>query len=157
MKGLRLEVLCSDHFAELYRQQQDPESRWNAAFMPAEVTDLESYTNRWTRFLADDTIVSRTIWLDDVLVGSVGKYEIEGKAELTYWIDRAYHGRGIATQACTLFLKEMTERPLHARAAMDNSGSVRVLEKLGFERTGTDKGFSHVRNAEVEEVVMVLL
>jgi RimJ/RimL family protein N-acetyltransferase len=47
-------------------------------------------------------------------------------------------------------------RPLHARAASDNVGSMRVLEKAGFRITGTDRGFARARNAEIEETVFRL-
>ena len=44
-------------------------------------------------------------------------------------------------------------RPLHGRVAFDNFGSQTVLEKCGFVRIGTDKGFANARNAEIEEFV----
>ena len=53
-----------------------------------------------------------------------------------YWIGRDYWGRGVATAALAAFLAELSERPLHARVATANLGSIRVLEKCGFERVG---------------------
>lgn len=50
----------------------------------------------------------------------------------------------------------MTTRPLHARAAADNAGSVRVLEKCGFTVTGTDRGYANARGAEIDEVLLTL-
>jgi hypothetical protein len=43
------------------------------------------------------------------------------------------------------------ERPLHARAAADNAGSLRVLEKCGFHLTGADRDFAHGRGEEVDQ------
>ena len=41
------------------------------------------------------------------------------------------------TEALTSFLGEVDTRPLHAHVAAHNVGSIRVLEKCGFERTST--------------------
>ena len=53
-------------------------------------------------------------------------------------------------------LEIVTVRPLYARAAKDNIGSRRVLEKCGFAVVGEDKGYAHVRGEEIEEVVLRL-
>ena len=55
-----------------------------------------------------------------------------------------------------MFLEFVTVRPLYARAAKDNIGSRRVLEKCGFVICGEDKGFAHARGAEIEEYVLRL-
>ncbi|MEO8446420.1 MAG: GNAT family protein, partial [bacterium] len=38
----------------------------------------------------------------------------------------------------------------------DNLGSQKVLEKCGFVKIGTDKGFANARQAEVEEFIYKL-
>jgi RimJ/RimL family protein N-acetyltransferase len=48
------------------------------------------------------------------------------------------------------------DRPLYARAAADNAGSVRVLEKCGFVLTGHERGFANARGEEIDEVVLTL-
>jgi RimJ/RimL family protein N-acetyltransferase len=89
-------------------------------------------------------------------VGSAAVYGEPGEREVTYWIDRAYWGRGIATAALRDLLAEVPERPLHARAAADNAGSRRVLEKCGFRVTGNDRGYAHARGEDTDEVVLTL-
>jgi ribosomal-protein-alanine N-acetyltransferase len=42
------------------------------------------------------------------------------------------------------------------RTAFDNIGSQRVMEKCGFKKTGTDKGFANGRGKETEEFIYVL-
>ena len=47
-------------------------------------------------------------------------------------------------------------RPLFARAAKDNAGSIRVLQKCGFGISGEDRGFANARSGEVDEFVLRL-
>jgi RimJ/RimL family protein N-acetyltransferase len=45
---------------------------------------------------------------------------------------------------------------LYARAASDNAGSLRVLEKCGFEAVGTETSFAAARNEAIEETILRL-
>lgn len=76
--------------------------------------------------------------------------------EVTYWIGRPYWGRGAASAALRHILGIVPERPLHARAAADNAGSLRVLEKCGFVVTGRNRDFAHGRGEETEEALLIL-
>jgi RimJ/RimL family protein N-acetyltransferase len=60
--------------------------------------------------------------------------------EIGYWIGRPYWGRGLMTEACSALLTEadatLGAEDRVAGVFIDNPGSARVLEKLGFERSG---------------------
>lgn len=62
----------------------------------------------------------------------------------------------MATAALRELLAEVRERPLYARAAADNAGSRRVLEKCGFRLTARASGFANARGEEIDEVVLTL-
>jgi RimJ/RimL family protein N-acetyltransferase len=63
-----------------------------------------------------------------------------------YWIGRDFWGKGIATQALSLFLTEKKTRPLYAHVVKENIGSRRVLEKCGFSLSGeNDEEFIFVK------------
>ena len=32
----------------------------------------------------------QTVWIDETIVGSIAKFEMEGDTEITYWIDRNF-------------------------------------------------------------------
>jgi len=98
----------------------------------------------------------RTIKANDEIAGSIAKFVMEGKAEITYWIDRKFWGRGIATTALNEFLKIEQIRPIYGRVAFDNYGSQKVLEKCGFIKVGTDNGFANARQTEIEEYIYKL-
>jgi RimJ/RimL family protein N-acetyltransferase len=69
---------------------------------------------------------------------------------LGYWLGRAFWGRGVGTEALTLFLQRESVRPLYADPFAGNTGSVRLLEKCGFRRAGT------VQHGENEHLLLVL-
>ena len=142
---------------EIYFQNQlDPESNWMAAFTAKDPADREAFDAHWARIMADETVVIRTIESEGRVVGSVLKYEMDGEAEISYSVGREFWGKGIATAGLQAFIKELDIRPLHARAAFDNLGSIRVLEKCGFKKTGTDRYFANARGEEIEEIIFAL-
>jgi RimJ/RimL family protein N-acetyltransferase len=98
----------------------------------------------------------RAITSDSRLVGTIGSWVSEGATEVTYWIDRTSWGQGIATRALRLHLEEIPVRPVRARVASDNAGSLRVLQKAGFESIATEVSFAPGRAAEIEETILEL-
>lgn len=94
--------------------------------------------------------------VNNIIAGSISKFEMEGEAEITYWIDKKFWGKGVATTALKKFLIIENVRPIFGRVAFDNLGSQKVLEKCGFVKIGTDKGFANARQAEIEEFIYKL-
>ncbi|MGA5207801.1 GNAT family N-acetyltransferase [Streptomyces variegatus] len=139
-----------------YRQLNDPESLHLAAFTPEDPADRAAFDTRWSRMRSSPDVIARTVLADGDVVGSAAVYGVPGEREVTYWIDRAYWGKGIATVALRALLAEVPERPLYARAASDNAGSLRVLEKCGFRVVATAQGFAPARGAEIDETVLLL-
>ena len=140
----------------LYLQVTDPESIRMAAFTAEDQTDRRAFLDRTSRLRADTSVSHRVIDVDGVTAGTIGFFRIDNQSEVTYWVDRAQWGRGIASAALGILLAETAERPIYARAASDNVGSLRVLEKAGFRRVGVDRGFAAGRGEEIEETIMRL-
>jgi RimJ/RimL family protein N-acetyltransferase len=137
----------------LFSIERDPVAVRMAAFTAPDPTDRAAFDAHWRRLMDDPRVDTRTIRADGTVVGSVGRWFEDDAAEVTYWVDRARWGQGIATRAMRLFLDALHERPVRARVAADNAGSIAVLERLGFRRVGTEHGFANARNAEIEELV----
>lgn len=127
-----------------------------AAFMPKDPANKADYLQKYTTLLKDPTVNNQTIILGNVIVGSIAKFLLGGHAEITYWIDRKFWGKGIATKALNEFLAIETARPIIGRVAFDNVGSQRILEKCGFIKIGTGRGFANARQAEIEEFIYQL-
>ena len=140
----------------LFRQTSDPESVRMAAFTAEDPADRQWFDAHMVGVMeSPESTLRAIIWRGD-LVGSIGSFVVEGQTEVTYWIDRAAWGRGIASQALALFLEVVRIRPLYARAASDNAGSLRVLEKTGFRIIDTEVSFAPARGAEIEETILRL-
>lgn len=83
----------------------------------------------------------------ETMVGSTDLMGLDGQgdgaAELGYILGRPYWGRGYMTEAAGLTVdiafEELGLKRLAAFADIENMGSRRVLEKLGFRATGTEK------------------
>ncbi|NEB01375.1 GNAT family N-acetyltransferase [Streptomyces sp. SID13726] len=151
-------VLREVHDSDLpvfFRQMNDPDSLAMAAFTPKDPADRDAFDAHWARVRASDA-ENRTILADGDVVGSAAVYGEPGEREVTYWVDRAYWGRGVATAALRELVTQVPERPLYARAAADNAGSLRVLQKCGFRVTARASGYANARGAEIDEFVLTL-
>ncbi|GCF06443.1 GNAT family N-acetyltransferase [Dictyobacter arantiisoli] len=155
--GIVLRDVTMNDLPIFFDQQLDPEANYMAAFTTKDPADKDAFMAHWTRILSDETSSIQTILFDGQVAGSVSKYiDEDEQPEVTYWIGKPYWSKGIATRALIAFLNHIKDRPLYARAAKDNIGSLRVLEKCGFLRIGEGKGFSHARGEEVEEFLLRL-
>lgn len=154
--ALTLSETTQEELEALFHFQLDQQANHLAAFTSHDPSDQAAYLAKYSPFLTDPTITMRTIKVNDAIVGSIAKFVLENEAEVTYWIDRKWWGRGIATQALTSFLAIEPSRPLYGRVAFDNYGSQHVLEKCGFVKIGMEKGFANARQTEIEEYVYQL-
>ncbi|MFI7607388.1 GNAT family N-acetyltransferase [Micromonospora sp. NPDC049366] len=153
---LRLRPVRDDDLPVFYRLQRDPVAVRMAAFTAEDPDDHAEFAAHWQRIRTDPAIVNRTITVDGAVVGYVAAFPVGEQTEVSYWIDRECWGRGYATVALAALLREVPQRPVHARAAKDNHGSLAVLRKCGFVVRGEDRGYAAGRGHEVEEYVLEL-
>jgi ribosomal-protein-alanine N-acetyltransferase len=149
----RTELSDLEHF---FLFQLDKDANYLAAFTSKDPTDKTAYLTKYTKLVNDPTINMQTIVVSNMIAGSISKFELEGKAEITYWIDKKFWRNGVATTALKKFLTFEHTRPIFGRTAFDNIGSQKVLEKAGFIKIGRDKGFANARQAEIEEFIYKL-
>ena len=140
----------------IYQQVTDPESVRMAAFTAEDQTDRGAFLKRMSLVRADTSASTRVIDVDGAIAGTIASFRIDNQPEVTYWVDRTQWGKGIASAALQILLAETAERPLYARAASDNVGSLRVLEKAGFRRVGVNRDFAPGRGEEIEESILRL-
>jgi RimJ/RimL family protein N-acetyltransferase len=168
---IQLRNVEADDLPLFFEHQRDPIAVAMVAFNSR---DRAAFDQHWAKLLADDSCLKKTIVVvsavsaenvasavsaenvasavsaDHQIAGNIGSWTSEGKREVGYWIDRAFWGRGVATEALSAFLRLEPIRPLHAGVAKHNVASIRVLQKCGFklshsmEEASNDADASHV-------------
>lgn len=90
------------------------------------------FCEHWRKILSNPLNTARVIVWDRRVIGQINCFPYQGHFSIGYWISRSYWGKGMATEAVGIFLREIAERPLIATVAEHNPASLRVLEKNGF-------------------------
>ena len=153
---VRLRDVTKEDVPTFFEQQLDEEANRMAAFTTGDPSNRAAFATRWERLLGAETVLNKTILVDGRIAGHVASFGQDGEREVTYWLGREYWGMGVATAALREFLRHEPTRPLVASAAKDNVGSIRVLEKCGFEVCGENRDFASARGEEVEELILKL-
>ena len=148
---IRLRDVETGDLALFFEHQRDPVAVAMVAFRSR---DAAEFAEHWAKLLADSSKRKKTIVVDGQVVGNIGSWLSEGKREIGYWIDRAFWGRGIATEAISAFLRLEPTRPLYAGVAKHNAASIRVLQKCGFNLLGPDDAASN--EADATHVLLML-
>ena len=154
---LHLRAVADTDLPILFDQQLDPDAIHMAAFTHKDPSDRAAFDAHWVKIRADPTVFQRTIVADGQVAGWVGSYGPPEEHEVTYWLGREFWGQGLATLALRQYLAFQRTRPIYGRAAADNAASIRVLEKCGFTRLDTERGYANARGQEIEEVRLVLI
>jgi RimJ/RimL family protein N-acetyltransferase len=122
--------------AGIFAFQSDPASCRMAVVNARDQAGFDAF---WAKVTSDPAIVSRSIYVDGTLAGSMSVFTMEGERMLGYWIDRGWWGRGVASRAVEAFLADVKERPIVAHVADSNVGSIKVLERNGFVLESTEE------------------
>ena len=144
---IQLRDVEADDLPLFFEHQRDPVAVAMVAFHSR---DRTAFDQHWAKLLADDSLLKKAVVVDGKVVGNIGSWTSEGKREVGYWIERAFWGRGVATEALSAFLRLEQTRPLYAGVAKHNAASIRVLQKCGFtlthsvEEGSNDADASHV-------------
>ncbi|MFI6386279.1 GNAT family N-acetyltransferase [Nonomuraea sp. NPDC050547] len=132
---VRLRAVEQADLEVFFEQEHDEEASARANF-PSR--PRERFMNHWrANILGDPGVLVRTVTVDGVTAGNIVSWTDETRRFVGYWLGREHWGKGVGTRALTLYLHEEKTRPLHADPHKGNTGSVRLLEKLGFRHAGT--------------------
>lgn len=146
-----------DDLPIFFEQQLDAGANTMAAFTARDPSDWDAFLAHWRYVLADPSITLQTVVADGRVAGHISLYtESERERDIGYWLGKEFWGQGIATAALGAFLTATHERPLYARVVKDNLGSLRVLQKNGFQIVGEAREYANARGAEVDECVLRL-
>jgi len=122
----------------LFEFENDPIANKMADFP---VRKRKAFNLHWQqKVLANEKAIAQGIWIDDVLVGNVVSWinsdpAVKSDPQMRlvgYWIGREHWGKGIATKAVEMFLKQFISSPVFAYIDKQNLGSVAVAYANGF-------------------------
>lgn len=129
--------------------------RYSQSFRDHAPHDEGKIRARELAHLEEGAVGSSLTWavadaVSDAFLGSVVLYRIHPgrEAEIGYWTHPDARGRGVATEACRLAVRHafidaleggLGLHRLAAYASVDNPASLRILERAGFTRTGTER------------------
>lgn len=155
-REISLRTLREDDLPTVFDIQLDETAQHMSAFNDNTARDRDAFLQKRRGFLPNKEIIMKVIEINGEVVGTVGVYPMEGETQVTYWIRKDLWGQGIATAALAALLKEVTMRPIYSRAAQDNIGSIRVMERNGFVLVGSEESFALGRQATITELMFKL-
>lgn len=150
---VRLRNVERDDLPRIFQMQLDPESNRLAATFPR---NAEAFEAHWANILRTPNVTARAILVGAEMVGYVSCFVYEGQANVGYWLSREHWGKGIASRALELLLREVPDRPLYAHVATSNPASLRVLQKCGFVVERVQISPASDRYPECETAVCIL-
>ena len=101
------------------------------------------------------------IFQDKKMIGGVGLSGFNNKScQVGYWLGKKYWGNGFATEALKSILDfgfdQLSLEKIYAAYKIGNEGSIRVLNKSGFEYSRKKYEYDSVLNEEVFLTEMIL-
>jgi RimJ/RimL family protein N-acetyltransferase len=151
MSSLRLRPLQDGDLDHLFAFERDPAAVRMAAFTRADPSDRQAFDAHYRRVRANPENTLYAIERDGLFVGQIASFTIDDSREISYWIDPARWGQGLASAALDVFLEIERTRPLHARVAEHNIASARVLTRAGFVKIGWEVSYADGVGHEVVE------
>lgn len=162
-EGLTLRAWRASDADAVYAACQDPEIvRWTMVPFPYEREHAEGYVgpvsaDAW----AHKTAVNfAAVDADGTLVGSFGLVRMspaQGVAEVGYWVTPGARRRGVARRAAAAVtewaLREVGFARVELLAAVENTGSRRVAERIGFTPEGVLRSAAAGRGERLDLVI----
>jgi RimJ/RimL family protein N-acetyltransferase len=140
--GIRLRPVQDADLDQLFVFECDPAAVAMAAFTRPDPSDRQAFESHYRRVRADPNNMLYAIEQDGVLVGQVASFFMDGSREISYWIDPARWGQGLAGAALEAFLEVEPTRPIFARVAEHNTASRKVLTRSGFVEIGRETSYA---------------
>lgn len=157
MTHIELRPVDDDDLDAVFEMMRDREGIEMAAFTASDPDDRAAFDEWMARNRSTPDVESFVVTERGAFAGTAALFTVDGDREVTYWITRHARGRGVATEALRLLVAREPIRPLFARVAAHNAGSIAVLERNGFTEVSRDTAFAPGVGRDVEEIVYTLV
>jgi len=144
---LYLRLLETSDSLEMTRVLQNPNVTTKVAILPFpyEEAHAHAWIQKADQAFQDETELLLGIFIKESrrFIGNVSLHleEDASRAEIGYWLDEAYWGKGYASEFAQALLtytfEDLKLDSVFATVALDNAASQQLLEKMGFIRNGT--------------------
>ena len=129
-----------------------------------EVTDFDQYIQYCMDLYDQQQEISFVILSDQTIVGRIGLHHINQQnksAAIGYWLNRDMEGEGIISRSCRqiidLAFNELGLNRIEIKAAVENTKSQAIPERLGFQREGISRQSEFVNGIFLDLVVFSML
>lgn len=159
--GVRLRPFTEADVPRIVEGIGDADTQHLLAFMPRDPDEEAGrrYVEQVTERLATGSTLTWA-WCapdDDLLLGVVGIYRVDGDPEIGYWTHPDARRRGLTTRAAATAVRYAFETlglsRLDGYASSVNTGSLTVLERLGMQRTGVRRQAAHTGDGAAVDLV----
>ena len=154
--AVTLRPLADADLDALFEWEREPRAVEMAAFTGPDPSDRAAFDAHYQRVRSNPSNLLYAVDDEGSFVGTVASFTRDGDREVTYWINPARWGEGLATAALGEFLQIETTRPLFGRVAEHNAGSAKVLARAGFEQIGVETSFADGIGRDVVEHIYKL-
>lgn len=158
-------ALVEPSFAKSYYEivvnQRDYLSKWLTWPPHANSEDFFlSFIRKSLHDYADGKSLICAIVFSGRVVGNIGfntiSYKLK-KVEIGYWLRRDYQGKGIVTKSVSKFISyafnELKMEKIQISAAVDNSSSRKICERLGFKLEGVISNNENLNGQIVDHAI----
>ncbi len=154
---IELRDLDDDDLDAIFEMMRDPEGVAMAAFTADDPDNRGAFEAWIARERSSGDVLYQVVTENGGFAGTAAVFTVDGDREVSIWIARHAWSRGVATAALRLLVSREPVRPLFARAAAHNAGSIAVLQHAGFTEVSRNVAYAPGIGRETEEIVFVLL
>ncbi|PGZ90813.1 GNAT family protein [Bacillus sp. AFS029533] len=126
--------------------------------------DTENFIKTTMKQFTENNGFQAGIWSNSKLVGVIGFHKIDWSNKSTsigYWLGKGVEGTGIMTKACHAFvnyaLTDLLLNRVEIRAAVENTKSRAIPERLGFFQEGRIRKAEWLYDHYVDHIVYGML
>lgn len=135
LEAIHLRLLKPEDADDFYKMTNVPEIATIISFLSYPVD--WAFAHQWIGKNESNTERVYGIFVNETLIGNMGVHlNQENEAEIGYWINPQYTGKGIASLALREIINAIKstypDYKIFAECLPSNGGSLRVLEKCGF-------------------------